>query len=86
MGRNLVKFKKEIDDVISNSKVWSHNRCFDVLTTREVESLHRFFVFGRIKLTFSVSGNFKLPISNLNSKTRYQFEILRICHFSSFRS
>ena len=86
MGRNLVKFKKEIDDVISNSKVWSHNRHFDVLTTRKVESLHRFFVFGWIKLKFSVRGKFRLPISNLNSKTQYQFEIVRICHFSSFGS
>ena len=38
MGRNLVKFKK-IDDVISNSKVRRHKRHFDVVTTKEVESL-----------------------------------------------
>ena len=85
MGRNLVKFKK-IDDVISNLKVWRHNGHFDVSTTKEVESLHCFFVFGWIKLKFGVGGNFRLLISNLNSKTQYQFQILRKCHFSSLRS
>ena len=49
MGRNLVKFK-QIDDVISNSNVQRHNRHFDVATTKEVESLRCFFVFGWIKL------------------------------------
>ena len=38
---------------------------------------------NRVKLKFGVSGNFGLLISNLNSKTRYQFEILRKCHFLS---
>ena len=33
--------------------------------------------FGCIKLKFGVSGNFGLLISDLNSKTQYQFEILR---------
>ena len=32
MGRNLVKFEKN-DDNISNSKVSRHNRHFDVATT-----------------------------------------------------
>ena len=50
---------------------------FDVATTEKVENLHWFFVFGRIKLKFAVRGNFRLLISNLNSKTQYQFEILR---------
>ena len=51
-----------------------------------MESLHCFFVFGWIKLKFGVMGNFRLLLSNLNSKTQYQFEILRKCHFSSLRS
>ena len=71
------------DDVIFNSNVWCHNRHFDVVTTKEVESGHCFFVFGWIKLKFAVKGNFRL---NLNSKTQYQFEILRKSHFSSLRS
>ena len=67
---NLMKFLK-IDYVIFNSKIWRHNRHFDVVTTQEGESLHGFFVFGWIKLNFGVSGNFGLLISNLNSKTQY---------------
>ena len=39
------------------------------------------FVFGWIKLNFAVRGNFRLLISNLNSKTQYRFKILRKCHF-----
>ena len=33
-----------------------------------MESFHCFFVFGWIKLKFGVRGNFRLLISNLNSK------------------
>ena len=47
---------------------------------------HCFFVFGWIKLKFDAKGNFRLLISNLNSKMQYRFEILRKCHFSSLRS
>ena len=65
MDRNHVKFKK-IDDVISNSKVLRHNCHFDVTTTKEVESLHCFFVFGWIKLKFDVRGNFRLLILNVS--------------------
>ena len=50
---------------------------------KEVESLYCFFVFGWIKLKFGVRGNFRLPISNLNSKTQYHFKILRQFHSSS---
>ena len=75
-----MKFKK-IDDVISNSQVWRHNRHFDVVTTVETESLNCFFVFGWIKLNFGVRGKFRLLISNFNSKTQCQFAILRKCHF-----
>ena len=46
MGRNLVKFKKKVDGVISNSKVLRHNRHSDVATTKKVESLHCFFLDG----------------------------------------
>ena len=45
-----------------------------------------FFVSGWIKLKFCVKSNFWLLISNRNSKTQYQFEILRKCHLSSIRS
>ena len=38
-------------------------------------------LFLWLKLKFGASGNFGLLISNLNSKTQYQFEILRKCHF-----
>ena len=74
MGSYLVKLKK-IDVVISNSNVCRYHH-FDVMTTREVESSYCFFVFEWIKLEIGVRGNFRLLISNLNSKTQYQFEIL----------
>ena len=67
MGRNLVKLKK-IDDVIFKYKVLRHTRHFEVVTTEEVENRHCFFVFEWIKLKFGVKGNFRLPISNRNSK------------------
>ena len=82
LGRNirwveiLWNFKK-IDGVISDSKVWRHNRHFHVATTNKVESLHWFFVCGWSKLKLDVRGNFWLLISNLDSKMQYQFEILR---------
>ena len=75
MGRNLVKFKKKFDNLISNSKVGSHNHHFDVATTQEGESLHGFFVFGWNKLKFGVKANFAFLISNLNSQMQYQFQI-----------
>ena len=67
-------------------KLRRHNRHFDVATTKDVESLHYFFVSGRIELKFAVKDNFRLLISNHNSETQYHFEILRKCHFSSLRS
>ena len=81
LGRNirwvetLLKIKN-FDGIISNWKV-CHNRHFDASITEKVQSLHCFFVFGWIKLKFGVRGNFGFLISNLNSKTQYQFEILR---------
>ena len=68
---------KKIDDIISYSKALRHNCNFDITTTKEVESLHCFFVFGWIKLKFGVRGNFRLLISNLNSKTQYQLRNLK---------
>ena len=84
MGRNLVKFQKILMMSSFNSKV-CHSH-FDVATTSHVKSLYCFFVFGWIKLKFGVRGNFRLLISNRNSKMPYQFEILRKCHCSSLRS
>ena len=85
MSRNLVKFLKS-DDVISYFEKRRHNCHFDVATTKEEKSLHCFFVFGWIELKFAIAGSFRLLISNFISKTQYQFEILRKCHFPSFRS
>ena len=82
MDRNLVKIKN-FDDVISDAKVLHYNCHFYVTTTKEVESIHCFFVFGLIELKFGVRGKFWLLIPNLNSKTQYQSEIVRKCHFSS---
>ena len=71
---------------MGRTHVKRHNRHFDVSTTKEVDSLYCFFVFGWIELNFGVRGNLRLLISNLNSKTQYHFEILRKCHFSYVRS
>ena len=86
MGRNLLKFRKHFDDVLSNSDVLRYYQHIDVATTEELESLHCFFVCGWINLKFGVRGHFRPLISNLNSKTQYQFEIARKCHFPSLRS
>ena len=66
--------------VIFKSKVWRHNHHFHVRATKEVESLHCFFVFEWIKLKFGVWSNFsvRLLISNLDSKAQYQFKILKM--------
>ena len=55
--------------MMMSSLICDHHH-FDVMTTREVESPYCFFVFGWIKLEFSVRDNFR----------QYQFEILRKCH------
>ena len=82
-----MKFKEKFYGVIPNSKVRRHNRHFYAATTKKVERLHCFLVFGSIKLTFGVRGNFGLLISNLNSKMQYRFEILRKMQlFFSFSS
>ena len=66
MGRNLVKFKKFLTKSFLIRKYdIIYNRHFHVATTKEVESLHCFFVFGWIRLKF---GNLRPLISNLNSK------------------
>ena len=78
-----MKFKK-INDVTCNSKVRRHDCHSDVATINKVENRHCLFVFGWIKLKFGVRGHFRLLVSNINSKTQYQFEILRKYHFSSW--
>ena len=59
---------------------------FWVATAEEVESCHCFFVFVWVKLRYGLRGNFRLLISNFNSKTQYLFAIWRKWHFSSLRS
>ena len=93
LSQTLLKFGRNIRwvDILFNKKMMMSslicdNHQFDVMTTREVESPYFFFIFGWIKLEFGVRGDFRLLISNLNSKRQYQFEILRKCHFSSLRS
>ena len=73
MGRNLLKFKK----ILMTSSL---------IRKYEVESPHCFIVSGWITLKFGVRGNFRLLISNHNSKMQYRFEIVRKCHFSSLKS
>ena len=41
-----------------------------------MESLYCLFAFGVIKLKSDLRGNFGLLISNRNSKTQYQLEML----------
>ena len=86
MNRNIAicEIKKSFDGFISDSNVRRNNRHFDVVTTNNVEDLHCFFVFGRMKLKFVVRSNLGHLISNLNSKTQYQFEILRKMPFLFF--
>ena len=85
MGRNLVKVKKFL---MTSSLIQKYDVIIAILMPQQlkVESLHCFFVFRWIKLKFGVMGNYRLLISNPNSKTQYRFEILRQCHFSSLRS
>ena len=86
MGRNLVKFKKVL---MMLSLIRKYDVIIVILMSRQLKKWKVFTVslfFGWIKLEFGVRGNFRLLISNLNSKMQYQFEISRTCHFSSLRS
>ena len=83
MDRNLVKFLKNL---MTSSLIRKYGAIIVILITNKEESLHCFFVSGWIKLKFGVRGNLRILISNLNSKRQYRLEILRKCHFSSFRS
>ena len=64
MGRNL-EFKK---DWTMSSLIRKYDVTVILMTTK-VKSFHCFFVFGWVKLKFGVSGNIRLLISNINSKT-----------------
>ena len=77
MGKNLVKCKKIQWRHLQFESMMSYNCHVVVVTFNNVESLHCLFVFESTELKFGVRGNFGLLISNFNSKTQYQFEILR---------
>ena len=82
-GRSLVKFKI----LKTSSLIPKYDVIIAILMSRQLKNWEfSIFVFGWIKLKFGVRGNFRLLISNLNSKTRYQFEIVRKGHFSSLRT
>ena len=66
MGRNLVKFLKEL---MASYLICNH---FDVAAT-----FFCFFVFRWMELKFGVKGNSGFLISNLISKVQYYFKIVR---------
>ena len=85
MGRNLVKLKK----LMTSSLIRKYDVIIVILMSQQLRKgkvLQGFFVFEWIKLKFGVRDNLGLPISNINSKMHYQFEILRKCYFSELRS
>ena len=73
MGRNRVKIKK----LMTSSLISKYDVMIVILMLRQLNEWKVFivslFFFGWIKLKFGVRGNFRLLISNLNSKTQYQF-------------
>ena len=70
LGRNMQKFEKKL---MATSLIRKYDVIIVILMSRQqkVESLHCFFVFGWIGLKFGVRGNFRILISNLNSKMQY---------------
>ena len=78
MSGNLVKLKNIL---MASSPVRKYDVIIVILMVRPQKSgkcsLFLCFLFGWIKLKFGIRGNFALLISNPNSKTQYQFEILR---------
>ena len=60
---------------MASSLIGIYDDIIVILMSQQLKSgsLYCFFVFGWIKLRC----NFELLISNLNSKSQYQFEILR---------
>ena len=86
MGRNLVKFEKKL---MTSFPIRKYEVIIVILMSRQLKKWKdciEFLLLGWIELKFGVKGNFRLLISNLNSKTQYHFEIVRKCHFSSLRS
>ena len=79
MGRNLVKFKR----MMTSYLIPKYDVIIVILTSRQ---LRKWKVVIVSLLLFGVRGNFRLLISNLNSKTQYLLAVLSQCHFSSFRS
>ena len=76
MNKNLVKFFKKL---MASSLIRKYDVIIVILMLRQLKSGKSscFFVFGWIKLKLGLRGNFRLLISNLNSKMQYQFEMLR---------
>ena len=67
MGRNLVKLKK----MMTSSLIRKYDVIIVILMSHQLRKWKVFIVslfFGWIKLKFGVRGNFRLLISNLNSK------------------
>ena len=69
---------KNVDGVISNI-IQKYDVIIVILMLRQQNSRMSSLIlcFGWIKLKLGIRGNFGLLISNLNSKTQYQFEIVR---------
>ena len=80
MGRSLLKFKRIL---MTSSLIRKYDVIIVILMSRQ---LRKWKVFIVSLFYDGLKGNFRLLISNLNSKTQYQFEIVRKCHFSSLRS
>ena len=89
LDRNIrwVAILWNLKKLMTSSLIRKYDVIIVILTLRQLRkgSLHGFFAFGWIKRKFGVRDNFGLLISNFNSKTHYQFGILRKCHFSKFR-
>ena len=73
MGRNHVKFKKEL---MTSSLIRRYDLIIVILMSQQLRKWKRLIVslfLDGIKLKFGVRGNFRLLISNLHSKTQYLF-------------
>ena len=81
MSRNLVKLKK----LVTSSLIQKYEVMIFILMSWQLKK-RKALIVPLFKLKFGVRGNFRLLISNLNSKMQYQFEIVRKCHFSSLKS
>ena len=77
-----IRFHKLICEFGNIQKVRTNSHDFVLVHFCEISVMLRM----ACTVKFGVRGNFNLLTSNLNSKTKYQFEILRKSHFSSLRS